>query len=206
MDIEHTDTLLDELILRLDSHDHELYRSFLRAILDKTQIRTKGKVFAEISPLEDVLVLGSGKFPSDSVRMTRVIRNSQVTYHELTKTQNVVDALLLYIGSNSDVWLRRLMSDQTMVRLMHSSHSPYSLLAEHSSYEESAQMVVQMPLIIIPNIRDEAIYAWENKQAVYRRKGVFGIPLISTDEKYLRGYLSNTPSETSPARWPPQTP
>lgn len=205
MEVDITNILIEGLLPKLDLYYPEPCKKLLEDILDETQVPVSGD-FAPVKQSGSVLVQYSGKYPRDSVRITTVIKNYDVSYRMPSERQEVFDMILMYLGRNSQMWLRRLMSDREMIRIMHSSNCPYSLLAELTSYDEARQPVAQKPLIVIPGVSSPAIEAWETQNIVYRRKGRFGIPLMSTNGQYFGAQQPNTPSETSQAHLPHQNP
>ena len=193
MDIRLAERLVDEL----ENHPPLTpgiieNRTALVSLLQASSIRKvgyyKGTIKINKTRIED-----SANAQSYELSPRRLLRNSSISYIEPTTIDRFFEILYDIPGvHNSNIWVERLRSDESLLKLMHASSHPYSLLAKFTSYDHLKDDVVVRPLLVIPEVKDkDAVYRWEDANTYHRN---------------LRARLSNlyqklrTPSKTSAAR------
>ena len=191
MDIRLAERLVDEL-----EHHPPLTpeiienRTALVSLLQASSIRKVGYYKGTIKLIK-TRIEDFANAQSYELSPRRLLRNSSISYIEPATIDRFFEILYDIFGvHNSDIWVERLRSDESLLKLMHASSHPYSLLAKFTSYDYLKDDMVVRPLLVIPEVKDkDAVYRWEDANTYHRN---------------LRTRLYNlyqrlkTPSETSP--------
>lgn len=115
------------------------------------------------------------------VSIRRILRNDQARNYRLSTAKAWYEYAASTLGiHDSDIWTRKLRSNDDLIRMMAQSPLPYSLLGKIETFEDSSRKVAIRPIVIIPEAHDSSkIREWEDANTAYGKEDLIGFRRLS---------------------------
>ena len=183
--------LAERLVAELEKHpplSPNIFpdRNYFINLLSSTDVPPSERFYEEVAKNQKHIP-DSATNQNHFLSIRRVLRNSLARDYQLSKIKEFYETLISVLGiHDSDVWTRKLRSDDEIVRMMGQSRGQYSLLGKLETFDEFSRKVATRPLIIILDAQDlSKILAWEDAKTDYGKENSLGIRKISR-RQYLK--------------------
>lgn len=185
------------LVLEIDNQKRQkdVDGGFFLNLLIETDV-PESLSFHEDLPHDPQTITKFNRYHHFSLR--RVLRNRDIRHHTLSsRWGKAYEAIASRFGGYpSDALNRSLRSNEEIVEMMAKSSGPFSLLGKLKTYDfrtreregkepDNPTYIITRPVLIIPGVKDSnPVYAWENANKTYEKKGFLGIQKRITPQQY----------------------